>query len=683
MFAAKMGNTDCVKRLSAAGAALNTRDRVGETILHHAVRSGNDDLVAYLANITTGKNRKNQSQSHEIKINIRSKKRETALLLARSKDIAMILINHGADPTIRNSYDFDIACIAAAIGNAEMLEAVLCCNTAFQRQHSPRVSLSPRHQPNRPRTNSAVDVASINDCENDDFEQISAATVTATPRSRSNSESIEELPHLLDLDSLKFLNPLHLATFHGNLECVSMLASLFDSSYLTISSSNDCVRGVILGGGDSLSNIDHTDYNTGWSSLQVACIIGHTEILKVLMKHGANANNEDRQGANALVLAAFNNNIDSMKVVASYTYASNGKSTKFDLTGDCDPVTHLNRKLETVTECYYRLKMLQRGQGKRRNTTCDDLDLQYLIRDESFLLIDLIILGCQIPERLLQKLGSPVNYNRLRSFNPSKFRKRYQNLLAHQQEMSAYLAQDVDKCDVIIECIDNIGRKKCIYAHRDQLSQCSGKFDSQIRFEESKIAGIMKKNEIPNSDDAPIVLSLQEFDYDQCLQVVHFVYTGELLQHPNFGASKNINRIVGDFIKIRPASTENEENEETISIQEGEEEEEEETDVDWLLNLLSISDEFLMPGLLAGLIEYLVHAMQKDASFAPIIFVTCLGDLPGLVDLRLFSARCVLENHHVEAIYHKSMSGIASDECRELVELALMSLVVSQGEVDA
>ena len=116
MLAARAGSVDGVRRLSKAGAAFTTRDRVGETLLHHAVRSGDIDLVSYLANLTVS-NKKNSNEAG-IKINIRSKKRETPLLLARSKDVAMLLINAGADPTIKNSYDWDIACIAAVIGNA-------------------------------------------------------------------------------------------------------------------------------------------------------------------------------------------------------------------------------------------------------------------------------------------------------------------------------------------------------------------------------------------------------------------------------------------------------------------------------------------------------------------------------------------------------------------------------------
>jgi len=116
LLAAEYGKIDQVKLLVKHGGGLESKDRLGDTILHKAVRSGNASLVSWLCGL---------GEKKTIKLNARNKKRETPLLLATTREVAAVLLAAGADASAVNADGFTIQCLAARSGHARLLEYIL------------------------------------------------------------------------------------------------------------------------------------------------------------------------------------------------------------------------------------------------------------------------------------------------------------------------------------------------------------------------------------------------------------------------------------------------------------------------------------------------------------------------------------------------------------------------------
>lgn len=125
---------ECVKILLLHGADAECRDKQGDTVLHRACSatcapSLQIALVAFLCDRSKSNSSANGGS---LKVNTKNKKRETALMLSRTRDLAVILIGAGADPLCVSSDGLDAASMAARRGDSKVLEAILGCNSFRQ-----------------------------------------------------------------------------------------------------------------------------------------------------------------------------------------------------------------------------------------------------------------------------------------------------------------------------------------------------------------------------------------------------------------------------------------------------------------------------------------------------------------------------------------------------------------------
>lgn len=124
MVAAGRGDLAGVEALLKAGARVEGHDTAGRTALMFAVMYGGPELVQVLLNADNKRS-----------INERSANGTTALMLApgRKSEIAIIqlLLQAGADVTVKNTNDASIAHFAAARSGAKVIELLLANNVDF------------------------------------------------------------------------------------------------------------------------------------------------------------------------------------------------------------------------------------------------------------------------------------------------------------------------------------------------------------------------------------------------------------------------------------------------------------------------------------------------------------------------------------------------------------------------
>ena len=241
LFAAESGSFPAVRLLLKAGCTLDTsRDKSGETILHKAVRGNNAILVSWICGkLVRG-------------LNLKNKRSESPLFLCHSRAVAVVLLNHGANPNLLNNEGLDVACMAARRGKADLLSAVMCYNTS---KYCSSISGSGGANiwqrgvirvPTRPLSNAS------------DSPSVSAR--------RINSKPVQEV--------ICRKNPMQLAIEHGHLNCVQLLCSLLPSKYAS-SSTTPPVSGAV-GWSMTIEEV------TGWSHLHYAIVHNHLHIVQDL-----------------------------------------------------------------------------------------------------------------------------------------------------------------------------------------------------------------------------------------------------------------------------------------------------------------------------------------------------------------------------------------------------------------
>ena len=124
LVAIEHGKLDCARLLIRHGSSLDVKDRAGDTALHLAVRSGNAALVAWLVG----------TKDRSLKLNARNKRRETPLLVCRTREIASLLLSAGADASAVNCEGWTAQCLAARASNAKLLETLLLSNCSSRRE---------------------------------------------------------------------------------------------------------------------------------------------------------------------------------------------------------------------------------------------------------------------------------------------------------------------------------------------------------------------------------------------------------------------------------------------------------------------------------------------------------------------------------------------------------------------
>ena len=132
--ACEVCDLECAKILLLHGADPECRDKQGDTALHKSLLSTSTP-ISQLALVTflCERSKSNcSSNGGSLKLNTKNRKKETALMFARTRDLAVVLIGAGADPLCVNYEGLDAASLAARRGDAKVLEAILGCNSFRQ-----------------------------------------------------------------------------------------------------------------------------------------------------------------------------------------------------------------------------------------------------------------------------------------------------------------------------------------------------------------------------------------------------------------------------------------------------------------------------------------------------------------------------------------------------------------------
>ena len=671
LYAACASSLACVKVLFAAGASLSSSDRSGENILHKAAKADNIELVQWLCQA---------SARNGIKVNLRSKKLNTPLLLSRSRRVAQVLIAAGADPTARNLDEMDISCHAAIRNDDELLEQVLLANTAFLRNYPANAAKAHAQPPTHLDLRTHADTA---------------ASINSKYFGNGTANGKESAAvHYQDVTAIRMRSPLHLAVLHDSRRCIRTMCNLFKSAYASVGMLNevDNIRSVIARDQLTISSIDYFDESTGWTPLHLACVFGKRSVVEELLLHGACPTLEDKQGANAVTLAAF---FGHTQIVPSLEGAE-----------------YVNRRGETALDVYLKLKLLQpKGAAlkallpppgiKSAIMRADSSDaakvltqqrelslLQMFAEDDNFM--ELALAGAQISMSLLQKISSydSEDVNR-RVVQASQVRPSAPPV-ADLQERTHFMQQDRKNCDVVCVCRDDaqddlpscvpasiyfnhddeeplvLKGKRFIFAHKRVLVAHSGKFESMIRFVEQQLTSKGGEKEVAGGC---LVLHLDDLDYTRGCQMLYFMYTSRLVPDAwkrvewplperspmAAGGRSRSGSAPCDDIEVEPED-----------FGEG---------VVWLLNLLPVADEYIMKSLFVVVKDALVRKVEAaPACTAPLVFVNTLGlyDKDG-AEIGIVSARQILLHSSASFASFK----MEARSARQLLELCLTAMIVS------
>ena len=336
---------ECVKILLLHGADPECRDKLGDTALHKACASclspspsAQVTLVSFLCERSKSNNAANGGS---LKVNTKNKKRETALMFARTRELAVILIGAGADPSFISSEGLDAASMASRRGDAKVLEAILGCNS---------------------------------------FRQLA---ITPT----SNSSTLSSRKSVCTINAGLFTSPLHEASKANSISCVKILLSAryFNISDLDrLDSPGDCtslmlacaaghVRVVqeLLSKGADLGVEDRR----GVTALVIAARSGHTLCVRaIITARPGSPFKTNSVGENVLEMLARILRQDLSHQDHS-TWSNHTEHSSVDLTERCFPcVTELLMRGAPVTDRFIRrfsssnrLEMLKSMKLSRHN----------------------------------------------------------------------------------------------------------------------------------------------------------------------------------------------------------------------------------------------------------------------------------------------------------------------------
>lgn len=105
----------------------NARDKYGDTPLHFACRNDLGNHVTLLLEKCGRKGSKNSNDS--LKVNIKNKKGQPALMLSNSRAISVLLIDYGADISLVDGDAMDALCYAVRLCHSGLLKALLNSNS--------------------------------------------------------------------------------------------------------------------------------------------------------------------------------------------------------------------------------------------------------------------------------------------------------------------------------------------------------------------------------------------------------------------------------------------------------------------------------------------------------------------------------------------------------------------------
>lgn len=270
MFAAASGHTDSMRLLLDAGAKVSARDRVGMTPLLYAALEGHQPAVQQLLergaslqeHSVHGWNTLLLAASHRhtrlvqyllqlgVDVNGANADGETPLIVAAANGhsvLAVLLLNHGATVDATDAYGWSALMVAAAYGQKGVADILLDSGADLERQ---------------------------------DANGWSPALCAAS------AGSVETLRHLV-------AHGANLA--HRDAENRSALAIASGMGHL------DTVRYLVEECGMQLNEVD----SHGWTPLMHAAALGRDQVVEFLLRHGADASVENKQGETAYHLATM------------------------------------------------------------------------------------------------------------------------------------------------------------------------------------------------------------------------------------------------------------------------------------------------------------------------------------------------------------------------------------------
>jgi ankyrin repeat protein len=232
-------NLECAKILLLHGADPECRDKQGDTALHKSLLSTLSPIPQLaLVTFLCERSKSNcSSNGGSLKLNSKNRKKETALMYARTRDLAVILIGAGADPMCVNSEGLDAASLAARRGDARVLEAILGCNSFRQAPASSlngskgteNVHSSPHttalHEAARVGTLSCVRVI-LAYCNSKDLNRLDTPgqfTALMVACAAGHPKVVQELLNAgadPDVEDRRAVTAIVLAAGHGHLACV-------------------------------------------------------------------------------------------------------------------------------------------------------------------------------------------------------------------------------------------------------------------------------------------------------------------------------------------------------------------------------------------------------------------------------------------------------------------------------
>jgi hypothetical protein len=126
-----------------------------------------------------------------------------------------------------------------------------------------------------------------------------------------------------------------------------------------------------------------------------------------------------------------------------------------------------------------------------------------------------------------------------------------------------------------------------------------------------------------------------------------------------------------DDAKLKQSEAEAEAEAEAVVVQS-----EQEPDVAWLINLLPVADEYIMPHLMEVVIDELIRAVTRHPRLAPLVLINCI-DMLEILETRVLRAVCarqVLLQH----VQNRQFYGWSESSAMELLEIALSTLVTTE-----
>ena len=232
-------NLECAKILLLHGADPECRDKQGDTALHKSLLSTSSPIPQLaLVTFLCERSKSNcSSNGGSLKLNSKNRKKETALMFARTRDLAVILIGAGADPLCVNSEGLDAASLAARRGDARVLEAILGCNSFRQ---APASSLNgskgAENVPSSPHTTALHEAARVGNlscvrvilayCNSKDLNRLDTPgqfSALMAACAAGHSKVVHELLSSgadPDVEDRRAVTAIVLAACHGHLACV-------------------------------------------------------------------------------------------------------------------------------------------------------------------------------------------------------------------------------------------------------------------------------------------------------------------------------------------------------------------------------------------------------------------------------------------------------------------------------